>query len=511
MPPEPRARLGWPGARRSALAFAAGAVAATGQAPLALWWLALAGFAALVWLVARQAGARGAGWLGLFGGAGHFAVALSWIVEPFLIEPEVYGWMAPFALVGLAFGLALFWAAAAASARLWPARGMGFALTLTAAEFARGHVLTGFPWALPGHIWLATPVEQLAGQFGAYGLTLLTLSVAALLAGLAGKSPWRVAGALLGAGLIAGGWAFGLSALAQPQPAPPGLTLRLVQPNAAQVMKWDPDLAATHLDRLLSYTSVSPTPDLVIWPETALPYLLDRHPELAGVIGLAGDGAPVAIGMQRVEGERAWNSLAIISPDGAIGPVYDKHHLVPFGEYVPLGDLAYRLFGLRAFAAQAGEGYSAGPGAQVLDLGRLGNVLPLICYEAVFPQDVAAATQRPDWILQITNDAWFGTLSGPFQHAELARLRAIEQGLPVVRVANTGVTAVYDGRGRVTAALPFGQASYLDASLPPPLPAPPYARLGEGPALLLWAVLALGLWLGGAARSRMRRQKAALP
>ncbi len=482
-------RFGWPGARQAGPAFAAGLLAATGQAPLGFWYLALAGFAGLIWLVARAGDARAAAWTGLFGGAGHFALALSWIVEPFLIEPEVYGWMAPFALVGLSFGLALFWAAAAALSRLFPARGTGFALTLAMAEFARGHVLTGFPWALPGHIWLASPVEQAAALFGAYGLTLGTLLIAAALAARRGP------GMVLAAAAVAAGWGYGLWVLRQPEPPAPGVLLRLVQPNAAQAMKWDAGLAQEHLDRLLAFTVAEPSPDLVIWPETSLPYLLDRHPELAGVIAGAGNGAPVALGMQRVEGERAWNSLAVIRPDGQIGPVYDKHHLVPFGEYIPFGDLAYRLFGLRAFASQAGAGYSAGVGAQVLDLGgKLGKVLPLICYEAVFPQDVAAAPERADWIVQITNDAWFGTLSGPFQHAELARLRAIEQGLPLVRAANTGVTAVYDGRGRELAALPFGVASYLDAALPPALPPTPYARFGEAPFLALWlAGLALAL------------------
>ncbi|MBL9055757.1 MAG: apolipoprotein N-acyltransferase, partial [Rhodobacteraceae bacterium] len=362
---------------------------------------------------------------------------------------------------------------------------------LTLAEMLRGHVLTGFPWALPGHVWFHTPVLQGAALFGGYGLTLLTLLAAAGLASL------RWPGALMAVALVAAGWVWGLIALSQPDPAAPGVTLRLVQPNAEQRLKWDPDLAATHFDRLLRLSAPQgAVPDLVVWPETALPYLLDRHPEIAGMIAAAAGGAPVALGLQRVAGEQAWNSLTVIAPDGTETARYDKAHLVPFGEYIPAGDLAYRLFGLRAFASQAGAGYTAGPGAVVLDLGpRLGGVLPLICYEAVFPQDIRAAASRPGWLLQVTNDAWFGTLTGPFQHAALARLRAMEFGLPLARAANTGVTAVYDARGRQVAALPFGTEGALDVALPGALPATLYARFGEIPVLLLLAgLLGLAIW-----------------
>jgi apolipoprotein N-acyltransferase len=183
-----------------------------------------------------------------------------------------------------------------------------------------------------------------------------------------------------------------------------------------------------------------------------------------------------------------------------VSQTYDKHHLVPFGEYMPLGDLAYEWFGLSAFAAQHGAGYTAGTGPKLLDFGPvMGRALPLICYEAVFPQDVNAAPERPDWLLQITNDAWFGTRSGPFQHADQARMRAIEQGLPLIRVANTGVTAVYDALGREVAALPFGTQGHLDTALPAALGPTWFSRFGTWPVLVLLAGLALAL-LGRAPR-----------
>jgi apolipoprotein N-acyltransferase len=220
---------------------------------------------------------------------------------------------------------------------------------------------------------------------------------------------------------------------------------------------------------------------------------MQDNPEVGRMIADAARGKPVIVGMQRVEGAKGWNTLALIAPDGSLRQTYDKWHLVPFGEYIPFGDLAYDLFGIRAFASQLGATYAAGAGPQVMDLGpRLGTILPLICYEAVFPQDVNAAPGGADWILQITNDAWFGTLTGPWQHLAQARFRAIEQGLPLVRVANTGVTGVYDAQGRLVQELPFGVADALDvASIPGALPPPPYARLGETPVLLLLAGCAL--------------------
>jgi apolipoprotein N-acyltransferase len=206
-------------------------------------------------------------------------------------------------------------------------------------------------------------------------------------------------------------------------------------------------------------------------------------------------------GVQRVEGFRFWNSMAVVGPGGVITGRYDKHHLVPFGEYIPFGDQMYRWFGLVAFAAQEGNGYSPGAGPAVLDLGPgLGRALPLICYEAVFPQDLRRAPGRADWILQITNDAWFGEWTGPYQHLAQAQLRAIEQGLPMVRVANTGVSALIDARGRVVDSLPLGQAGYLDVVLPGALPPTPYQRWGEGPVGLLLA--GLGLWLLALARRK---------
>ena len=477
-----RLRLQFPGWRLLALPFGLGAVMATGQAPLGLWWVTLPALAMLLHQLSRQSAATAA-WQGWFAGAGYFAIALNWIISPFLVDIARHGWMAPFALLFMAFGLALFWAVACGLALRTKAPLAALVAALGTAELLRGYVLTGFPWALIGHIWIDTPPVQIAALIGPSGLTLLTLAAAALAASL---RPALLASA---AALIAALWGFGLWQLAEPDPAAPGITLRLVQPNAPQEAKWDPAKGQQFFDRLMAATAAPGSNDLgpvdlVIWPETALPYLIIDNPDLPAMIGQAGHGAAVAVGLQRVEGSRGWNSLQVFDPTGKVLASYDKHHLVPFGEYIPFADMADDWLGMSAFSARTGNAYSAGPGPQLLDLGRLGRVLPLICYEAVFPQDLRG-TARPDWLLQVTNDAWFGTLTGPFQHAAQARLRAVEQGLPLVRVANTGVTEVVDARGRVTASLPFGTEGFLDAALPGPLPATPYSRYGELPVLVL--------------------------
>ena len=478
------------------IAAACGVLAAAGQAPLDLWPLALVGLAGLAWRVSAASGWRPAALVGLFGGAGYFAAALSWIVEPFLIDAARTAWMAPFALLLMAFGMALFWAAAAALAHAGRPVALAFAVTLTLAEAARGVLFTGFPWALPGHIWIGTPVGQTASVWGPLGLTLVTMLAVAL------PVAFGLRGLALGAALTGASWAFGASRLAAPLPPEREATVRLVQPNAAQAAKWDPERARGFFERQLALSAEpaeGAAPSLVIWPETAVPYLLDRAGPALEQIGAAGGGAPVAVGIQRTDGgTRGWNSLAVLAPDGGVTQVYDKYHLVPFGEYIPFGDLLFRWFGLRAFAAAEGFGYSAGEGPALMDLGPvLGRVVPLICYEAVFPgiPRRAQAAGRADWLLQVTNDAWFGEWTGPYQHLALARLRAIEQGLPMIRVANTGVSAVIDARGQVLASMPLGVQGRLDARLPGALPATIYAAQGDRPVLVLLAVIAAGLVL----------------
>ncbi|WP_246020578.1 apolipoprotein N-acyltransferase [Paracoccus subflavus] len=461
-----------------------GGIAALGLAPFGLW---IATPLALALLVARAAGARGAFWPMLAGGLGWFGLSMHWIVEPFLVEPDIYGWMAPFALVLLAAGGALFWAIPAGlAARLalpGPRRAVAVAAALVLSDWMRGWIFTGLPWALTGHVWIDTPVAQAAAYAGAIGLCLVTLTLAAL------PSLLRPLAAVMPAVALTGGlWLAGAARLATPLPPDTPTLLRIVQPNAEQHLKWDPEWAAVFFQRLLDLSAAPGPRDLVIWPETAVNFLLeDAGPVLPAMAQAA--GAPLVMGIQRREGSRFHNSLVTLNPDATVSGTYDKFHLVPFGEYIPWGDALARV-GIGAFAAQQGNGYSPGPGPAVMTAPGIPDFQPLICYEAIFPQHLRGLDRRPAWLLQATNDAWFGQFSGPYQHLAQARLRAIESGLPLVRAANTGVSAVIDPHGTVRQSLSLGVSGKIDAALPAALPETPWMRWGNIPAVLL-AVLAL--------------------
>ena len=475
-----------------------GAVAALGLQPFGIWAATPLALAVLIWRLARR-GPRGSVAHGMAAGVGWFALALFWIAEPFLVEPEIFGWMAPFAVLLMALGGALFWAlpiaAAARIAPHWRARAVAIAAALALSDWLRGWIFTGFPWAQVGQVWIDTPVAQLAAWAGAPGLSALTLGLAAL--PVLAHRPGRAAalpGAIAAIAVLGGAWAAGLSRLAAPLPPDRDLVLRIVQPNATQALKWDPDWSRVFYDRLIDLSSAPGRRDAVIWPETAVNFLLDDAGGVLPVMAAAAD-APLILGIQRRDGARWLNSLAVIDRAGAVAQVYDKFHLVPFGEYMPWGDALARI-GITAFAAQAGNGYSAGPGPRVLGAPGLPDFQPLICYEAIFPQHLRGLPTRPGWLLQATNDAWFGKFSGPYQHLAQARLRAIETGLPMVRAANTGISAVIDARGTLRESLPLNEAGAIDAALPGALPETPWLRLGNGPLVAaLAALLALcALW-----------------
>ncbi|MGR3540754.1 MAG: apolipoprotein N-acyltransferase [Hasllibacter sp.] len=489
-----------PGAWRPGLVSAAfGAAFALGQAPWGLWWLSVAGLAAALALAGRAAPGRAA-WIGWCFGLGWFAVALHWIVFPFLVDPWRHAWLIPLALPALAGGLALFPAAAfGLAARFLPRGPLGPALALAALEVLRGTVLTGFPWAAPGHVWIDTPVRALAAYGGAEGLTLLTVLLAAGLAALWAR--WRAAALGAGAACVA-------AVLLAPPPAAPdgrGPEVRLLASGVEQSLKWDAAAASDRLDALIAASRGAPGP--AIWSETALAWDPELYPEAARAVASA--GVPVLTGTIRREGGRVFNALVALAPDGSVAARYDKHHLVPFGEYVPLGGLLGRL-GLRGMADVDGGGFAAGPGPRVIDVPGLGAVLPLICYEAVFPRNLRAG-RRPDWVLHVTNDGWFGGGAGPDQHLAQARLRAAEQGLPVIRVANRGWTGAIDAAGgvvRAEIATPggigggFGGAA-MDVAIPAAAPPTAYARAGDAPlrALLLAALAALAV--AGRRRARL--------
>jgi len=488
--------------RRSArlgLAAAGGLLAAAGQAPLGAWWLALPGYALGICVIAATRGWRRRAAAGWIFGAVFFSATMFWIVEPFMVEPERHGWMAPFALVFLSAGLALFWALGGALSAAVGGGGPGVALALVAAEALRGHLFGGFPWALPSHVWVDTPMAQAASVVGPWGLLFLTLGALGLPVTAPRPALAAVGVLALGAAL----WLWGEARLGLPRPSPDDgrPIVRIVQPNAEQHLKWRPEHATEYFARQLELSRApgpnGSRPDLVVWPETAIPWLLNDA-EVPLEMMAAAAGAPVAFGVQRREGARYFNSLAVMGADGTVKAVYDKAHLVPFGEFVPLGDLAAR-FGIHGLAAQEGAGYTPGPGPEILSVPGVGSFRPLVCYEAIFPAEVAATPARPDFLLQVTNDGWFGRIAGPQQHLAQARMRAIELGLPLVRAANTGISAVFGPKGEVLGMLGIGEVGHLDRALPRALPPTIYARVGDMP---FWLVLGGCLVLAGAIRRK---------
>jgi apolipoprotein N-acyltransferase len=482
-----------------AFALSAGFMIAAGQAPLGFWPVALAGLtmAAVTWRMALTPGqAALRGWLV---GFSTFLISLNWIVNPFLVEPMRDGWMIPFALFFMAGGLALFWALAFFLAKILKTGLPGLAGFWGAAELLRGHIFTGFPWAMPGYIWLDTPLAQLSAFIGPYGLTALSFAFAALLAHAVLKRSLRIGA--LAVVLFAAAFLIGFQRQSAPLPPDRDHAIRVVQPNAPQHLKWHPEYVGQFYQRSLSVTP-SEGADLVIWPETSVAVpLYAAGPELAEIAATAAPARAV-VGLNRVDGMRGYNTAVLLDEQGRVVDLYDKHHLVPFGEYMPLPWLLERI-GLRAFTAQNGYGYSAGPGPHLMDMGALGHALPLICYEAIFPRDLRTET-RPDWLLQMTNDAWFGTFSGPQQALAQARFRAIETGLPMVRAANTGISALIDARGGVRAAIPLGTSGAFTADLPGALAATPYVRLKEAPVLVFLILL---VFAGGIATTLRRGRK----
>ena len=426
---------------------------------------------------------------------GYFAVSLSWLVEPFLINAARHLWMAPFALFGLAGGLGLFWTAAFGLAhRLGsglPSRSALLVGFITFAEFARSEVLTGFPWGLLAYIWSETPIMQHAALGGPYALTALTvlLSVSPLIL----KSAWQglaIATAAVGILWMGGVWRVDTEYAAQPD-AP---TVRIVQPNVPQALKWKRQHQREFFERLLDLTAGDGSglsPQLVIWPETSATFLPEHESGRFAQMVAAGDGATLAFGIRsRNDAGHSFNSMLVLGPDEAPIAHYDKYRLVPFGEYLPLGKWLER-WGLRGLAQQGFSGFRPGSGPELIEIPGIGPVLPLICYEAIFPRGMSAAG-RPRALVQITNDAWFGAYSGPQQHLMQARMRSIEHGIPLLRSANTGISAVIDSYGRIVDRLALDSAGFIDAALPPALKPTTYSRTGDWPALLLCLLLVAG-------------------
>ena len=496
-----RALSGW---RRLTASFAAGAFSALAFAPLGFFPALLLGYGVLVVLLdgatAGSARLRGAAWTGWAFGFGQFLIGMHWIGYPFLVDAADHGWQMPFAVLFMSGGLALFPCLACVIAAIFWRGGIArlllFTASLAASEWLRGHIFTGLPWNLAAYGWGASlSILQSTSIIGVYGLTLLTILFGASLTELlAPRIRWRLPGIMLL--LFAVMWIGGaLRLAANPTDYVSGVRLRIVQPNIPENEKGAAQYSVRNWQRLvgLSQSPGSQVPTHIIWPEAAAPYeIFHSRAGLQQIDALNGSSGVLLTGAVRVEREnvgttRFFNSLYVLSAVSA--NVYDKAHLVPFGEYLPFASM---MNGLGITKLTPGEvGFSPGPGLRTLNIPHAPPAGPLICYEVIFPGAVAGSP-RPEWFVNVTNDAWFGPWAGPAQHFLNARVRAIEEGIPVVRAANTGISAVIDGAGRIVTTLSLNQTGVLDSELPKVLPLTPYGRYGDLGFLLLLLLCAVG-------------------
>lgn len=459
-------------------------------------------FPALVWMLGGARSTRAAFAIGWWFGFGWFTVSLYWIGNALLVFSDRTAWLVPFAVLGLPAFLAVYTGLACMVARIGRTpleRALWLAVGWTVAEWLRGHLLTGFPWNLVGYAWDGSEwLRQSAAVFGAYGLSLLALLSAVLPAALAMAAPRPRYGAAAAAMLLlVVPWIGGAVRMAA-APAPgaavqPGIGLRIVQAGIAQRDKWRRDLREQHLALNLRL-SIENRPDWVthiLWAENAATFFVEDEPAyrdaMARVTPLGGlliTGAPRRV----AEPLQIWNSVFAVDVHGNVVGHYDKAHLVPFGEYMPLR----KYIPLEKIAHGAVD-YSAGPGPETLHLDGLPPVSPLVCYEAIFPGAVADRSDRPAWLFNLTNDAWYGTTAGPHQHLAISRLRAVEEGVPLVRAANTGISAVFDPYGREIGRIGLNRQGVLDFRLPKPVEnIPPYGRFGDTiPLTLLVLILAV--------------------
>ena len=506
--------LAW-GWKRAAIALLAGALSALAMAPFNAWPVLFATLPVVVWLIdGAGAGAwRGvpaAAMAGWWFGLGYFVPGLYWIGDAFLVDAPTFAWLMPFAVLGLPAYLALFTAFGFALARLiWTrdaSRVIALAASLTLGEWLRGHVLTGFPWNTLGYA-LTEPLAlaQTASLIGLWGLTFLAVAIfaspAVLIDGSSrGRRPWIApAAALL---LLVGIGIFGAVRLAlQPTVTVANVKLRIMQPNLQQDVRFNYAAKAEVMQKYLTLSDRASGPQstgvrdagILIWPESAFPFFLTREADaMAQISDLLPKGTILITGSVRAPDlppgtkiTRAYNSIYAIDHDGRVLSIYDKLHLVPFGEYLPYQDWMEKLGFVQLTKVQGG--FIPGARRRAIEFPNAPPALPLICYEAIFPVSVAAGDERPGWIVNLTNDGWFGISTGPYQHLQQARLRAIEQGLPVVRAANTGISAVIDPLGRMIARLGLGIEGVLDSSLPAAIPPTIYARTGDIPAAVVIA------------------------
>jgi apolipoprotein N-acyltransferase len=519
--------LAW-GWKRALIALVAGALSALAMAPFNVWPVLFLTFPVAVWLIdgaaaGKRRGVPAAAMAGYWFGLGYFVPGLYWTGNAFLVDAPTFAWLMPFAVLGLPAYLALFPALGFALARLiWTrdaSRVLALAIGLTVSEWLRGHVLSGFPWNAFGYA-LSEPLAlaQTASLIGLWGMTFVSVAIfaspAVLIDGSSrGRKPWIAPVAAL-ALLVAMG-VYGTVRLSLQPTALTKVRLRIMQPNLQQDVKFNYSAKAEVMQKYLTLSDRASGPQstgvrdaqILIWPESAFPFFLAREADaMAQIAELLPKGTVLMTGSVRAPDgppgarvSRAYNSIYLIDHDGGVLSVYDKLHLVPFGEYLPFQEWMEKLGFVQLTRVHGG--FIPGTVRRTMEVPNAPSALPLICYEAIFPGNLAASGDRPGWIINLTNDGWFGNSTGPYQHLQQARLRAVEEGLPVVRAANTGISAVIDPSGRIVGRLELGTEGVLDASLPMALPPTLYARLRDIPI----AVLVAGAFLLIIRRRLMKR------
>ena len=508
---------------RIGLALLAGVATALAHPPFGIL-PGLLGYPLLMLLAERSGSVRGAFWMGWLAGFGYFGVGCWWVAEAFLVNPD-QAWMAPFAGSLLPAGIGLFWGAAMALYRRFapagPVRVLVFAASFSLLEWLRGHVLTGFPWNPAGASWAAGSAgSQFASVVGVYGLGFVTVAAVAAFAVLLGDETRkaRLGVALSGVAVLAALVIGGSIRLSGAEVRNTETLVRLVQPDVAQESKWTPEAYQSIVDRYVRLTGQpgAAQPDVIVWPEGALPASFNdvfapTSPDGPAIAAAVQPGQTLLMGLARGEAgpdgrARYYNSLFSLADEGAAGlrvtAVYDKFRLVPFGEFLPLGDLMGAM-GVRSLVHMPAD-FSPGPRPAPIDLPNAPRVQPLICYESLYPGFTPGAGGRPEWIVNVSNDAWFGRTSGPIQHLNLASYRAIETGLPVARATPTGVSAMIDPWGRVVegARLGSGESGVIDVLLPQPVGVTPYGRFGD---LFFWLMVLAGLAPAAVVLLRTRR------
>ena len=522
-------------------AFVAGAASTLALAPINFWPVMFATFPPVVWLLdgigaAPWGGIGTAFAIGWWFGFGYFLAGLYWIGSAFLVDAETFGWMLPFAITLLPAGLAVFTGIGVVAARLlWTPgrfRVLTLAAALSSAEWLRGHTFTGFPWNTFGYaLTTALPLAESVAVFGVWGLTFVAVAVFATPAVLVNGvrrslAPLALTGCALAALAAYGGFRLD----SNPTEMVNGVHLRIMQPNIPQDERFSYAAKAQIMNRYILMSqragAIPPPPDApqfavegspfdsppqtregetgrpnglrgvthLIWPESAFPFFLTREPDaLTAIADMLPPNTTLITGAARLaepapgrSGKRAYNSVYVIDHTGSILATYDKLHLVPFGEYLPFQELLERV-GLTQLTNVPG-GFLPGAQRRRIAVPGAPDMLPLICYEAIFPGEAVPQGERPGWLVNLTNDAWFGISTGPYQHFQQARIRAIEEGLPLIRAANDGFSAVIDPLGRVIAALPLGHDGLLDSALPRPVQVTIYARIGD----LLFIIAVVG-------------------